>query len=222
MYIRILLVDDHQLIINGIMAMLDADCRYQVVGQALNGLDVYRLCQETRPDMVILDLGLPGMDGLDVLAQLHRRWPALRKLVLTSRQEEHHAIKALRLGAAGFVLKKSPPPILLRAIQTVANGKQYLDPQLDSNRIALAAPAAERDPRRLTCRERQVLKQIAEGAGNVAIASALSISPKTVETHRLNIMRKLDVHKVTELIRWSHRLGLVEYPAPLTQDPVNT
>lgn len=211
MKIKLLLVDDHEFIINGIKAMLSPLPRYEVVGQANNGLDVYRLCGEYGPDIVILDLGLPGMDGLDVIAQLLRRWPGMRIIVLTSRQGEHHAANALRLGAMGFVLKGSPPDILLAALRAVFNRKHYIDPGLDHVRVCQLKENDVSHPLSLTLRERQVLKQIAEGAGTQVIATNLSISPKTVETHRLNIMRKLDVHKAIELVHWSHRLGLVEY-----------
>src|SRR5471030_1633034 len=208
---KLILVDDHELIINGIKSMLRPYPHFEVVGQADNGLAVYWLCGDLDPDIVILDLGLPGMDGQDVLAQLLRRWPAMRIVVLTSRQGEHHAANALRLGALGFVLKASPQHILLAAIQAVSSKKRYIDPALDHFRVFRLMNSTVSHPLSLTLRERQVLKQIAEGVGNQTIAANLSISPKTVDTHRLNIMRKLDVHKAIELVHWSHRLGLVEY-----------
>jgi len=208
---KLILVDDHELIISGIKSMLSPYPYFEVVGQADNGLAVYRLCGDLNPDIVILDLGLPGMDGQDVLAQLLRRWPTMRVVVLTSRQAEHHAANALRLGALGFVLKGSPQHILLAAIQAVSSKKRYIDPALDHFRVFRLMNSTVSHPLSLTLRERQVLKQIAEGVGNQTIAANLSISPKTVDTHRLNIMRKLDVHKAIELVHWSHRLGLVEY-----------
>ncbi len=211
MKIKLVLVDDHELILNGIKLMLAPHPRYHILGQTDNGLDVYRLCRDNNPDIVILDLGLPGMDGQDVIAQLLRRWPAMRIIVLTSRQGEHHAASVLRLGALGFVLKGSPQHILLEALPGVLARRRYIDPSLDHFRVFQLLEEAGTHPLSLTLRERQVLKQIAEGAGNQTIAANLSISPKTVETHRLNIMRKLDVHKAVELVHWSHRLGLVEY-----------
>lgn len=211
MKIKLVLVDDHELIINGIKSLLDANPRYQIAGQADNGLEVYGLCSEINPDIVILDLGLPGMDGQDVVAQLLRRWPAMRIIVLTSRRGEHLAAKVLRLGALGFVLKGSPQHSLLTALRYVVNRKRYIDPALDHFRVFQLMNESDNHPLSLTLRERQVLKQIAEGIGNNTIADNLSISTKTVETHRLNIMRKLDVHKAIELVHWSHRLGLVEY-----------
>ncbi|MFW5401863.1 two component system response regulator [Yersinia sp. 1252 StPb PI] len=207
---KLLIVDDHELIINGIKNMLAAYPRYQIVGQADNGLDVYNLCRQTEPDIAIIDLGLPGMDGLDVIIQLLRRWPTMKILALTARHEEHHASKTLSSGALGYVLKKSPQQILLAAIQTVAAGKRYIDPALNSSLVNKLAQGSDARQPVLTPRERQILKLITEGACNRIIAAHLSISQKTVETHRLNMMKKLDVHKVAELIHWSYRLGLNE------------
>lgn len=206
MNVKILIVDDHELIINGIKNMLSPYPRYQVVGQAENGLDVRCMCQKTEPDMVILDLGLPGMDGQDVSVDLLRRWPRLRILALTARQEEYYVSQILNIGALGYVLKKSPQEVLLAAIQTIMAGKRYIDPALDHDQVLQLMKTCH-NPSSLTPRERQVLKLITEGACNRVIAEKLTISKKTVETHRLNMMRKLDVHKVADLIDWSHRLG---------------
>lgn len=211
MNIKLVLVDDHELIINGIKSLLRPYPRYHVVGQANNGLEVYRLCSEVTPDIVILDLGLPGMDGQDVVAQLLRRWPGLRIIALTSRRGEHHAAQVLRMGALGYVLKSSDQQSLITAMQSVFVRKRYIDPALDHFRVFQLLNQTGHHPLSLTVRERQVLKQIAEGVGNHTIADNLSISPKTVETHRLNIMRKLDVHKAIELVHWSRRLGLTEH-----------
>ncbi|CRY32263.1 two component system response regulator [Yersinia enterocolitica] len=207
---KLLIVDDHELIINGIKNMLAAYPRYQIVGEAENGLDVYNLCRQTEPDIVIIDLGLPGMDGLDVIIQLRRRWPGIKILALTARHEEHYASRTLNNGALGYVLKKSPQQILMAAIQTVAAGKRYIDPALNSALLSQLTQDCETNQTILTPRERQILKLITEGSCNRMIASQLSISQKTVETHRLNMMKKLDVHKVAELIHWSYRLGLNE------------
>ncbi|CNC85831.1 two component system response regulator [Yersinia pseudotuberculosis] len=205
---KLLIVDDHELIIHGIKNMLAAYPRYLIVGQADNGLEVYNLCRQTEPDMVILDLGLPGMDGLDVIIHLLRRWPAMKILTLTARNEEHYASRTFNSGALGYVLKKSPQQILMAAIQTVAIGKRYIDPALDASMVIKLTQGSDNTPPVLTPRERQILKLITEGSCNRVIAAQLSISQKTVETHRLNMMKKLDVHKVAELIHWSYRLGL--------------
>ncbi|MGL5757295.1 two component system response regulator [Plesiomonas sp.] len=210
MNIKLLLVDDHELIIDGIKNLLTPYPKYQIVGQAKDGLSVYSLCRESEPDIVILDLGLPGMTGLDVIIQLRRRWPNIRILALTAHHEEHHAHTTLHAGALGYVLKKSPQQILLAAIQSVAAGKKFIDPALKITQVEGLSLTTDKNHGQLTPRERQVLKLIAEGLCNRAIAESLSISLKTVETHRLNMMRKLDAHKVAELVHWSRRLGLSE------------
>ena len=207
---KLLIVDDHELIINGIKNMLAAYPRYQIVGEAENGLEVYNLCRQTEPDIVIIDLGLPGMNGFDVIIQLIRRWPAMKILVLTARHEEHYASRTLNNGALGYVLKKSPQKILIAAIQTVAAGKRYIDPALNSMLLSKLTQDSETNQTILTPRERQILKLITEGSCNRIIATQLSISQKTVEIHLLNMIKKLDVHKVAELIQWSYRLGLNE------------
>lgn len=206
MNVKILIVDNHELIINGIKNMLFPYPRYQFVVQAENGLDIRCMCQNTEPDMVILDLGLPGMDGQDVSVDLLRRWPRLRILALTARQEEYYVSQILNIGALGYVLKKSPQEVLLAAIQTIMVGKRYIDPALDHDQVLQLMKTCD-NPSSLTPRKRQVLKFITEGACNLVIAEKLTISKKTVETHSLNMMRKLDVQKVADLIDWSHRLG---------------
>ncbi|AWK13977.1 response regulator [Candidatus Fukatsuia symbiotica] len=238
--VKVVIADDHELIIDAIKNIINLLPNYQTVGQAKNGLEVYGVCLETEPDMIILDLGLPGMHGQDVITQLLRRWPSLRILVFTARTEEHCASTILNNGALGYVLKNSPQRTLLTAMDTVRLGKRYIDPKLkedvvqqlmeqcpDSDPSWLAAPtstapattAADRKiitrnaqlipNKKLTTRERQVLKLITEGACNRIIADQLSISQKTVETHRLNMMRKLDAHKVADLVRCAYRIGLI-------------
>lgn len=205
---RVLIVDDHQLIIHGVKNLLSAYPRYQVVGQIEDGLSIYAACREFTPDIVILDLGLPGLSGLDVIPQLCQRWPALRILVLTATQDELTASRVIRAGAMGYVLKTSSQMVLLSAITSVAAGKKYLDPCL--NQFAIADLGRElKNLTLLTCREHQVLQLISEGNANRNIAELLNISIKTVETHRLNTMRKLKAHKVTELLKSAHRLGLL-------------
>ncbi|BEM26744.1 DNA-binding response regulator [Serratia marcescens] len=205
---RVLIVDDHQLIIHGVRTLLSAYPRYQIVGYIENGLSVYAACNEFMPDIVVLDLGLPGLGGLEVIEQLCQRWPRLRILVLTAVQDEITASRAIRAGAMGYVLKTSSQMVLLSAITHVVARKCYLDPDLDPHLIAQLSNE-EGCGALLTRRERQVLQLISEGNANRNIAELLNISIKTVETHRLNTMRKLNAHKVTELLQSARRLGLL-------------
>jgi two-component system secretion response regulator SsrB len=205
--LRVLIVEDHSLLVDGLRTLLGRQSRYEVVGAVSSGLQVYEACQRLSPDMVLLDLGLPGMDGIDVIHQLRRRWDALRIVVVTATAEEWRGQAALDAGAIGYVLKQSPQQVLLAALQYAALGKQYVDPALRLDSIQASGAAGGETP--LTPRERQVLKLVAEGKCNRDVAVLLSISTKTVETHRLNLMRKLDVHKATELNNWARRLGLL-------------
>lgn len=207
--LRILIVEDHALLIDGIRNLLTNQPRYEVVGAVRDGLAVYEACQRLTPDMVLLDLGLPGMNGIDVIHQLKRRWETLRIVVVTASSEERLGREALNAGALAYVLKQSKQHILLAALQYAAIGKRFVDPALkletlDSNEGSGAEPP-------LTLRERQVLKLVAEGKRNRDVAELLTISLKTVETHRLNLMRKLDAHNAAELSNWARRLGLMEF-----------
>lgn len=203
---RILIVEDHDLLICGIKNLLSLMPAYEVVGEIANGLKVYAACQELNPDVVLLDLGLPGMDGIDVIRQLKRRIPELIIVVITADQSEHRARDALAAGALGYILKKSSQQILLAGLQTAIAGQLSLDPALNLAQVSSAPNIGGLT--NLTTRERQILKLIAEGDRNRDIAEKLSITIKTVETHRLNLMRKLDAHNIADLVNWACRLGI--------------
>lgn len=207
---KILLVDDHELIINGIINLLEPYPRFKIVAHIDDGLAVYNQCRIHEPDILVLDLGLPGINGLDLIPQLRSRWPQMSILAYTAHTEEYMAIRTLAAGALGYVLKNSRQQILLAALQTVAVNKCYVDPALNRDMIHTALSMEADNQELLTPRERQILKLIADGNTNRLIAEQLCISVKTVETHRLNIMRKLNVHKVTELLNCSRRLGLTD------------
>ena len=160
------------------------------------------------PDLTFMDLSLPGMSGVEAIRQLRKRWPEMMIIVLTASEEEHKAREALDAGANGYVLKNGSKSTLLAAIKSVTRGKQFIDPSLDANHIEALGQVAEGDIPVLTPREKQVLKLIFEGKRNRDIAEALLIGLKTVETHRMNIMRKLDAHNVADLMKWAHRMGI--------------
>ncbi|MBP2171461.1 two-component system secretion response regulator SsrB [Erwinia toletana] len=205
---KILLVDDHQLIANGIVSMLDPYPCFRIVGYINDGLAVYKACRTYQPDIILLDTSLPGINGLDMLPQLHKRWPQMQILVYSASNEEHLVVRALCAGASGYVLKSSCQKILLAGLQCVAIKKTYIDPALNAVAIHKAICDNLRPHQLLTPRESQILQLISEGHTNRLIAEQLCISVKTVETHRLNIMGKLNVHKVTHLLSCSRRLGL--------------
>ena len=207
---KILLVDDHELIINGIISLLSPYPRFCITAHIDDGLEVYTACRIHQPDIVVLDLGLPGINGIDLIPQLVCRWPQMATLAYTAHMEEFMAIRTLAAGAMGYVLKNSSRQVLLAALQTVAVNKRYIDPALNREAINIALSVNHENGEILTPRERQILRLIADGYTNRLIGERLCISVKTVETHRLNIMRKLNVHKVTELLNCSRRLGLTD------------
>ncbi|WP_369309379.1 two component system response regulator [Providencia rettgeri] len=204
---KVLLVEDHVLLSAGIKHFLSYLPEYEVIGEVTNGLQVYETCQKLMPDIIILDLGLPGMDGIDVICRLKQRWHELRVIVLTADCVEHRACSAINAGAMGYVLKNSSQQTLLSALQSVVfMDRVFIDPQLSEAQI-LELPQTK-EPVRLTMRERQILKLISEERRNRDIAEDLKITIKTVETHRLNLMRKLGTHSSVGLVKWAYRLGI--------------
>ena len=204
--VRILIVEDHPVVRLGLKNLIESAPPLKVVAAIEDGLGVYTACQNHAPHIVLLDLGLPGMNGIDVIHQLRRRWSDLGIVVMTADTTEHRASAALLAGANGYVLKNSSQQVLLETLWKVWRGHTVLDPAL--NAALLATPSVASAEVTLTTRERQVLKLIAEGCRNRDIAEHLTITIKTVETHRLNLMRKLDAHNAADLTNWAHRLGL--------------
>ncbi|QKJ50741.1 two component system response regulator [Providencia rettgeri] len=204
---KVLLVEDHELLSAGIKHFLSYLPEYEVIGVVCNGLQVYETCQKLNPDLVILDLGLPGMDGIDVICRLKQRWHDLNIIVLTADRVEHRLCSALNAGAMGYVLKNSSQQTLLSALQSVVfMNRVFIDPSLSEAQIFELTQTKE--PVRLTTRERQILKLISEERRNRDIAEDLKITIKTVETHRLNLMRKLGTHSSVGLVKWAYRLGI--------------
>ena len=170
-------------------------------------------CRAHRPDIVVTELQLPSLDGIDAIRTIRRRWPDTRILVLSATTTEIRVAEALNAGAHGYVLKRSSSDTLLKAVHALRAGQQYIDAalnlgQIESMRQQTIKVGTRVSSASLTTRERQVLKLIAEGGRNRDIAERLTISQKTVETHRLNMMQKLDAHNIAELVQWAHRLGI--------------
>ncbi len=206
----VLIVDDHSLMREGLRILLSEIPNVTVVAEAADGRDAITLCRSIQPSIVLMDLTLPELDGIEAIRQIHRRFPEIRILALTATATEVRAAEALNAGASGYVLKRSGKKELLNAIESVIQGRVYLDPALDETQIeALVTDPNKNTHHALTARERQVLKLVAQGNPNRLIAEVLVVSPKTVETHRLNLMQKLDAHNAAELTRWAYRLGLL-------------
>jgi two-component system, NarL family, response regulator NreC len=211
--IRILLVDDHAIERQGVRALLDAQPDMTVVGEAPDGLEALSLVGSSAPDVIFTETIMPRMNGLEFTAQVLRRYPHIKVLALTRNDRKDCVLRLVQAGASGYLLKTVTTEELVSAVRAVVGGGQVLQP------IALEAvlhdylqrvhdPAAHRPADELTAREREVLKLIAEGNTNQDIAELLCLSRKTVETHRGNIMDKLNLHKVADLVKYAIREGL--------------
>lgn len=206
--VRVLVADDQLLVRAGVAALLGELAGFACSGTVADGAACLAACAAQAPDIVLLDLQMPGPDGLAVAAELRRRHPGLRVVILTSRAEAGLARQALELGAAGFVCKDFVLDELALALRSVTAGRRYLSPEVA---VALAStPAGEAAAARLTPRQRDVLRGVARGASNKAIARDLGVSVKTVEYHRAELIQRLDLHDVASLTRFALANGLVD------------
>jgi DNA-binding NarL/FixJ family response regulator len=209
MPLRVLIVDDHEVFREGLKSLL-ASRKLEVTGEAGNGHDALRLARRLEPDIAIVDVGLPGLNGLETVRGLARESPKTRGIVLTVHAEDAYVIEALRAGARGYVLKTQAFADLTRAIETVRAGSVYLSPGISRVLVDASLGRTGPPPDPLSAREHEVLQLVAEGHANKQIAHRLAISIKTVETHRGAIMRKLDLHDVASLVRYAIRRGVIE------------
>jgi two-component system, NarL family, response regulator NreC len=214
MPIRVLIVDDHAVVRAGIQMLLESDPAFEIAGQCANGQDAVRLAHELRPDIVLMDIAMPEMDGIEATQQIRAQMDAPPVLALTIHEGKDYFFHMLQAGASGYVPKRVAPEDLLQAVRVVASGSVYLDPavakDLVSDYLKHVQEGSERDSYNvLTERERQVLTLIAEDGTNQAIANELEISVKTVEHHRENIMRKLNLHTRMELVKYAIRKGMI-------------
>ena len=212
--IRILIADDHALVRDGVRALLATAADIEVVGEAADGREAVERAKTSAPDVILIDIAMPGLGGLEAVPILTREVPQARILVLTQYEQADYVRRFLRLGVAGYVLKKAAGTELIAAIRAAHRGGLVLDPAVA--REALAHPGSGRsepsdDPyEALTERERQVLKLVAEGRSNKEIATFLEISVKTAMSHREHVMQKLDLHNRTDLTRFALRRGIID------------
>ncbi len=209
----IVLADDHQVVRHGLRVLLESEPSFRIVGEASDGLEAIDLVERQQPDIVVLDLMMPGLNGLEVARQSSHRSPRTNVVILSMYNNEAYVLEALRAGAKAYVLKASTSDELVRAIREVVAGRRYLSPPLSERAIQAYSQKAESAAvdayETLTTREREILQLAAEGCTNAEIATRLSISPRTAETHRANLMRKLGLHSHTDLIRYALRRGIL-------------
>ena len=205
--ISVLLVDDHGLVRKGFRRIIEDDPDICVVGEAANGLEAVKLARELRPQVVVMDMAMPGLDGVQATREIVKMEPPPAVMILSMYTEENYVRNAFAAGARGYVLKEALDVDLGTAIRDLAAGKQVIGP-------GVLAPSGEPDPdyERLTPREKQILELVAQGKSNKQIASLLNVSENTVSVHRANLMAELGIHRTTELIVWAVKKGLVHLP----------
>jgi two-component system, NarL family, response regulator NreC len=216
--IRIVIVDDHDLVREGIRALLEQDPEFQVVGETGDGQDAIRLAARLRPDVLLMDVNLPGgTGGLEATQTIVADCPEVKVIILTQYENREYIKRAIRIGARGYLLKRSVSAQLKEAIKAVARGERYLHPLAAEELVELVTsgrPLDEDDYEQLTPREKQVFKLLAEGKTSRDIAKYLNISLKTAMTHRANLMAKLNMHSRTELVRYAIRKAIIPMEGP--------
>lgn len=211
--IKVLLADDHTIVRKGLRSLLEDEADIEVVAEARDGLEAAEKAGQLRPDVVLMDITMPGFNGLEATQQIVREYPNVRVVVLTMHENDEYIQQALRAGAVGYVVKQAAVAELVAAVRAVHKGESYLSPAVSRKLVnwfvqhPAAPPGAAHD--RLTSRERQVLSLIAQGSTTREVAGRLHISVKTVETHRMHIMDKLDLHTVADLTRYAMLNGLI-------------
>jgi two-component system response regulator NreC len=211
---NILIVDDHALMRNGLEAMLESEPDYEVVGVAADGMAAIRSVAELQPDIVLMDLTMPRTSGIDAIVQIKRQYPHIKIIALTFHKEDKYIHATLEAGADAYVLKDDSRTELFNALANVISGKNYLSPSIVDKVVAGYLSGGDLSTSKpsweiLTRREREVIKLIAEGKRTKEIAVYLSLSPKTIEKHRTNLMRKLDLHNVSEVTVYAIKNGFV-------------
>jgi DNA-binding NarL/FixJ family response regulator len=208
---RVVIADDHQLVRAGIAALLGDIPQVEVVGEASSGQEAVNLASQLNPHILFLDLDMPGMSGLDALALINEAEPAVRVIILSMHDSKEHVLRALKLGAVGFMLKDAAPEELAQAIKAVNRGDSWLSSAVSKTVISgyLERNGSDEEQNPLTVRQRQVLKMITEGCSTKEVSFSLNLSIKTIETYRTQIMDKLDIHDLPGLVRYAVRQGII-------------
>ncbi|MES2819462.1 MAG: response regulator transcription factor [Pseudomonadota bacterium] len=202
--IRIVLIDDHALVRDGIRSLLALMPQFEVIGEAGSGAEALELLQRVQPDILLMDIGLRDINGLELTKRLRQQFPALKVLILSMYDNQEYVTTSVEVGASGYVLKEAPSREIIAAIEAIAAGGSFFSAEI-ARKLARRAP----EPEGLTPREREVLLMLAQGLNNKNMARALQISVRTVETHRLSIRRKLDIDKPADLVKQALEHGWV-------------
>lgn len=209
MPVRVLLAEDHVIVREGLRVLLERE-GFQLVGEASDGHEAVQRAAELRPDVAVLDIAMPLMNGIEAAREMSHSSPRTRAVLLTQHGEDQYVRAALRAGIRGYVLKAQAATDLVQAIRRVCRGEVYLSPGVSRVVVEAYLAKAEMPSELLSARERQVLQMVAEGKSTKEIATLLGISAKTVESHRSRLMRKLDIHETAGLVRYAIRRGLVQ------------
>lgn len=209
MSMRILLADDHLIVRQGLKSLLEKE-GFQVVAEASDGQEAIQMAQQHHPDVAVLDLAMPLLNGIDAAKEILHSNPRTKAILLTMHSEDHYILDALKAGISGYLLKTKAAEDLVQAIKEVNRGMIYLSPGVSRTVVQAYLGKTELSPEPLTPRERQVLQLIAEGKTTKECAALLGVSVKTAETHRTRIMEKLDIHETAGLVRYAIRRGLIQ------------
>jgi DNA-binding NarL/FixJ family response regulator len=214
MLIRVVLADDHSVVRQGLRAWLERSGYVQVVGEAADGREAVAIVEQLEPDIVIMDIAMPMLNGIDATAQITRRNPDTKVIILSMHADESYILRALGAGAKGYLLKESTESDLLPAVQSVRDGKPYFTPSiarllLEDYMRMLKQNNMQDSYDLLTEREREVLQLLAQGKSNKEVAQILDLSPHTIDSHRTNMMQKLSLHNTAEIVLYAVRKGII-------------
>ena len=214
MSFRVLIADDHGVVRQGLRALLEKSPEVSVVGEAADGREAVRLARELQPNIVVMDIAMPLLNGIDAASQITSRYPDIRVIILSMHSDESYILRALSAGAKGYLLKDSAEGDIIPAVRAVAQGRPYFSPAITTTLLeeylqAMKAHKVQDSYDLLTDREKEVLQLLAEGKSNKEVATLLNLSPYTVESHRANLMQKLNLHNTAEIVLYAVRKNII-------------